>query len=86
MKEYQIDDNEAVIVLGPERIELYAPMMEKGAELPVGGIPENVQFATALVYLIKTDADFRAWVTEKWYGLVDKFMAEQHVKEVKDEV
>lgn len=86
MREYQIEDNEAVIVLGPGRMELYAPMMEKGVELPADGIPEHVQFATALVYLTKTDMDFRKWITDKWFDLVDRFREDQALKEVEDEM
>jgi len=86
MKRYKVEKDEAIVIFGPERLDLYAPMMEGDVELPEDGIPENIQFATALVFLTKTDPDFRAWVTEKWQGLVDKFIAEQHLKERKDEV
>lgn len=86
MKEYQIEDNEVVIVLGPDKMDLYAPMMEKDAEIPETGIPEHVQFATALVYLTKTDMDFRRWITEKWFDLVERFREDFVEKEVDDEV
>ena len=86
MKEYQIEDNEVIIVLGPDKMDLYAPMMEKDAEIPESGIPEHVQFATALVYLTKTDLDFRRWITEKWFDLVERFREDFVAKEVEDEM
>jgi len=80
MKEYQVEDNEVIIILGDDRIALHSPMMEEDAG-PVLPVPEHIQFATALVWLIKTDRDFRAWVTDKWSGLVEKWMEEGVEKE-----
>ena len=79
----EVMKDECVIIMGPSRMTLYSPMMDGESEIPETGVPENVQFATALVYLTKTDVDFRKWVTERWYGLVDQFMAAQ---EGQDEV
>ena len=80
MKEYKIEDNEAILILGEDRIELYSPMMddEDKVVLPV---PEHIQFATALVYLIKTDREFREWVTDKWVEVVEKWTAQDAEKE-----
>ena len=81
-KKFQIDvmEDECIIILGPSRMTLYAPMMNGEVELPETGVPENIQYATALVYLSKSDVDFRKWVTERWYALVDQFMAAQEEK------
>jgi precorrin-6B methylase 1 len=82
MQEYQVEDNEVIIILGEDRIELYSPMMDD-ADKMVLPIPEHVQFATALVYLIKTDIEFRVWVTEKWMELLEKWTA-QKAEEVEE--
>lgn len=80
MREYQIENDEAIIILGEERIELYSPMMDDPDEI-VLPVPEHIQFATALVYLIKTDMEFRIWVTEKWMELLEKWTAQAADKE-----
>lgn len=73
----EIMEDECVIIMGPSRMTLYAPMMDGETEIPETGIPEQIQYATALVYLTKSDVDFRKWVTERWFALVERFLAAQ---------
>ena len=83
MKEYQIEDNEVIIILGDDRIDLKSPMMEDDydGDIPIIPTPQYIQFAMALVWLIKTDVDFRRWVTDKWSNLVEKWMEPDVEKE-----
>jgi len=40
-------------------------------------IPEHIRFAQVLVYLIKTDIEFREWVTSKYWDLVEEWMEKE---------
>ena len=76
MREYSVENDEAVLILGSDRIELHSPMMDdpSGITFP---IPEHIRFAQVLVYLIKTDIDFREWVTSKYWDLVEEWMEKE---------